>query len=159
MFEEIGTILRTHQQLGRENRPYKIDYIPDPICWTQVPSDINSLRSQRISWQQGLSESIYSNLSLLGESWSPGAGLMSFPYLILIEWFGAFMEVTGYTYMAAGILTGYLSPMTTLAFFLVAIGLGIFHSVFTLLLEVIRFVFTPVFLTSSSFSGQPSSKI
>jgi cellulose synthase/poly-beta-1,6-N-acetylglucosamine synthase-like glycosyltransferase len=137
--EDMEIILRMHRKLSAKNESYKIDYVPDPICWTQVPSDVNSLRTQRISWQQGLSESIFSNLGLFGESRTPGASLMSFPYLIVVEWFGALVEVSGYTFMAVGILTGYLSPFTTIAFFLVAIGLGIFHSVFTLLLEVISF--------------------
>lgn len=137
--EDMEVVLRMHRVLAQQNESYKIDYIPDPICWTQVPGDVNSLRSQRISWQQGLSESLFSNFSLLGESRSPGVGLLSYPYLLVVEWFGAVVEVTGYVFMAVGVLAGFLSPASTLAFFIVAVGFGIFHSVFTLLLEVISF--------------------
>lgn len=137
--EDMEVVLRMHRKLSREKESYKIDYVPDPICWTQVPSDVNSLRSQRISWQQGLSESIFNNFGLLGDGRAPGVGFLSFPYLLFFEWFGAVIEVTGYFYVGAGILWGFMSPASTLAFFIVSVGFGIFHSVFTLLLEVISF--------------------
>jgi cellulose synthase/poly-beta-1,6-N-acetylglucosamine synthase-like glycosyltransferase len=137
--EDMEVILRMHRKLSETNRSYEIDFVPDPICWTMVPDDINSLRSQRISWQQGLGESLFWNLSLLGNTSVPGVGLMSFPFLLAIEFIGSVIEVAGYLYMALGVMSGYLSPMSTAAFFLVSIGFGMFNSVFTILLEVISF--------------------
>ncbi len=137
--EDMELIVRIHRLLNYRDEDYRIRYIPDPVCWTEVPEDLNSLRSQRTRWQHGLSQSIVKNLSLLFKSGSGWAGWVAFPYQVIFEALGAIVEVTGYLFISIGLILGFVSPTVALAFFVVAIAFGVFVSVFAFLLEVISF--------------------
>lgn len=137
--EDMELVVRMHRRLSERDRDYRIRYIPDPVCWTEVPEDMNSLRSQRTRWQHGLAQSVVKNLSLLFKPGSGWAGWLAFPYLIVFEGFGALLEVLGYAYIALGLILGFVSPHMAFAFFIVAIAFGIFVSVVSFLLEVISF--------------------
>jgi cellulose synthase/poly-beta-1,6-N-acetylglucosamine synthase-like glycosyltransferase len=137
--EDMELVVRMHRQLSDKEEDYNIRYIPDPVCWTDVPVDLNSLRSQRTRWQQGLVQTILKNFSLLFKRGSGWAGWLAFPYLIVFEGLGAIIEVVGYVYMGVGLTMGFVSPVVALAFFVVAIAFGIFVSVVSFLLEVISF--------------------
>lgn len=137
--EDMELVVRMHRKLSERQRDYRIRYIPDPVCWTGVPEDLTSLRSQRARWQQGLIQSIVKNISLLFKPGSGWAGWLAFPYLVLFEGIGALIEVMGYVYITTGLLAGFVQPPMALAFFVVAIAFGIFVSVVSFLLEVISF--------------------
>ena len=63
--EDMEMVVRLHNRMREEKRPYKIAFVPDPICWTEVPSDLRSLYNQRVRWQQGLAESLFGNWRLM----------------------------------------------------------------------------------------------
>lgn len=54
--EDMELVLRLHERRIRERRKDRIVYIPDPICWTEVPEDYRSLRNQRIRWHRDNSQ-------------------------------------------------------------------------------------------------------
>ncbi len=137
--EDMEVIIRLHRRLSEEEKNYRIHYVPDPVCWTEVPSDINSLRSQRIRWQHGLMQSTYKNISLLFKSGSGAAGWLAFPYQLIFEGLGAAVETVGYFYLGLGIIFGFTAPPMAIAFFFISIAYGIFLSVITFLIEVISF--------------------
>ncbi len=59
--EDMELVMRLHR-LHREQRiPYRIVFVPNPVCWTEVPETLRVLKSQRVRWQRGLSESLMMN--------------------------------------------------------------------------------------------------
>src|SRR5690606_38177329 len=63
--EDMDLVVRLHHHLRLEKRPYRISFVPDPICWTEVPKDLRSLKNQRIRWQQGLGQSLWPYLGMM----------------------------------------------------------------------------------------------
>lgn len=137
--EDMELVVRMHRVLSEENRDYRVQFLPDPICWTEVPRDFNTLRNQRMRWQQGLGQSLLKNLGLLFKSGSGFAGWFAFPFFLIFEWVGAGIEVLGYCYVATSFLTGTLNPFFLGAFLCVSIGLGILVSTTAFLIESISF--------------------
>jgi cellulose synthase/poly-beta-1,6-N-acetylglucosamine synthase-like glycosyltransferase len=45
--EDIDLVTRLHRHLRDKREEYEIQFVPDPVCWTEAPSDLKSLRSQR----------------------------------------------------------------------------------------------------------------
>src|SRR6202022_5198680 len=45
--EDFDLVARLHRHLRDKKADYRIDFVPDPMCWTEVPSDLRSLRRQR----------------------------------------------------------------------------------------------------------------
>lgn len=141
--EDMDLVVRLHRKLRREKRPYRITFVPDPICWTEVPSDLKSLRAQRTRWQRGLAESLIPNLRLLFSRRAGAVGLLAFPFMILFELLGPIVEAAGYI----GMLTLWLLHMIPLQSFLVflflSVGMGILLSTNAIFLERLSFQMYP----------------
>lgn len=56
--EDMELVVRLHHIWLRKRRPYRIVFVPDPVCWTQVPERLKILGAQRNRWQRGAVESI-----------------------------------------------------------------------------------------------------
>jgi cellulose synthase/poly-beta-1,6-N-acetylglucosamine synthase-like glycosyltransferase len=137
--EDMELVVRLHRVLRRQGRPYRIVFVPDPVCWTEVPEDLKTLRSQRIRWQRGLAESLMLNRELLFHRGSGASGWLAFPFMLLFELFGPLVELGGYLFMFVCFLVGVLSTSGWIAFLVVAIGFGVLLSVSALLLEELWF--------------------
>ena len=141
--EDMELVVRLHRMYRTRGLPYRIAFVPDPICWTEAPESLGVLRSQRMRWQHGLAESLSMNLGLLCNREGGFAGWFAFPFMIVFEWFGPIVEVTGYVFMIAGFLLGLISSQAFLCFLVVALGFGLMLSVSALVLEEISFHIYP----------------
>lgn len=143
--EDMDLVVRLHRQLSAEKRPYRITFVPDPICWTEVPKDLHSLKSQRMRWQQGLGESIWPHLRLMLSRHGGAAGWIGIPFMLFFELFGPLIEVVGYLMMTILWLCGLVSFKVFLIFLLASVGIGILLSVNAMLLEELSYRLYPKF--------------
>lgn len=141
--EDMELIVRLHYELRRRREPYRIEFLPDPVCWTESPEDLATLRNQRVRWQRGLSESLGSNWRLMFLKNGGVPGWVAFPFMAIFEWLGPVLELAGYAFMLVAWLGGGISWMAFASFLFVAIGLGIMLSVSGLLLEEMSFHMYP----------------
>lgn len=137
--EDMELIVRLHLKYRTEGKPYHITFIPDPICWTEAPEDIKTLRNQRIRWQRGLLESLYHNRQLLFHPKSGLLGWIAFPFMLFFEAVGPLIELFGMILMTVGFLFHWVSLEMYLTLLLASIGLGFMLSLNALLLEEISF--------------------
>lgn len=137
--EDMELVVRLHRSLRAEGKKYRISFVPDPICWTEAPADLKSLKKQRTRWQVGLAESLSQNFSLLFNRRGGLVGWIAFPYMLIFELFGPVVEVAGYIFVLLGFVLGIVSIQVVAVFFLLAVGLGMLVSVTSLLLEQISF--------------------
>jgi len=63
--EDFDLVARMHRHLLEKRVDYKIQFVPDPVCWTEAPSDLKSLGRQRARWQKGLLDTLMPNLDML----------------------------------------------------------------------------------------------
>jgi len=137
--EDMELVVRLHKHYRLARKPYRIVFVPDPICWTEAPEDLRTLKNQRIRWQRGLAESLSMNLKLLFHPRSGAAGWLAFPFMMVFEWLGPLVEVVGYLFMLLLFLFGMISSQALWVFLFVAVGFGMLLSVSGLLLEEISF--------------------
>ncbi|QNP39563.1 glycosyltransferase family 2 protein [Lysobacter solisilvae (ex Woo and Kim 2020)] len=137
--EDMELVVRLHRYHRERRIPYRIRYLPDPICWTEAPEDLRTLGRQRARWQRGLSESLVRHARwALGPRGGP-AGWLAWPFMALFEWLGPVVELAGYAFMLLGFVFGFVSWVALSLFLLMAIGMGILLSVNGLLLETLSF--------------------
>ncbi|HEY6571698.1 MAG TPA: glycosyltransferase family 2 protein, partial [Candidatus Eisenbacteria bacterium] len=55
--EDMELVVRLHHRMREQRRPYNIVFLPDPICWTEVPESVGTLARQRNRWHRGLMQS------------------------------------------------------------------------------------------------------
>lgn len=137
--EDMELVVRLHRLHRLARRPYRIVFVPDPICWTDAPESLDVLRTQRRRWQRGLLQSLGLHRSLLFHPRGGAPGWIAFPVMLLFEGLGPLVEVAGYGFMVAAFLLGWASWQALAAFLLAAVGMGLLLSATALLLEEMSF--------------------
>ncbi len=137
--EDMELVVRLHRYHRQQRIPYRIRYLPDPICWTECPQDLGTLGRQRSRWQRGLAESLGRHARLAFSRRGGTPGWLAWPFMTLFEWLGPLVELAGYCFMLGGFALGAVSLSALTLFLLVAIGMGILLSVNGLLLETLSF--------------------
>ncbi|MED3562059.1 glycosyltransferase family 2 protein, partial [Bacillus xiapuensis] len=97
--EDMELVVRVHRLLKERGLKKKIVYVPDPVCWTEVPETISILRRQRRRWHRGLFESLWTHRKLTFNPKYGMIGLISIPYFWIVEFFGPIIEFLGYIFM------------------------------------------------------------
>ncbi len=141
--EDMELIVRMHHYLSTRGIPYRIAYVPDPVCWTEAPEDLKTLRNQRIRWQRGLCESLWLNRRLLFHRRGGRAGWLAFPYFLLFEWASPLVEMGGYLLLGYAFLAGAVRMDTMLLLLLAAFGFGMLLSTLSLWLDEMAFRINP----------------
>lgn len=123
--EDMDLVTRLHAYMHEKgDHDYRIEFVPDPVCWTEVPSTIQVLTLQRRRWQRGLLEVLSENLRMFFNPRYRALGLFAYPFLFLFEGWGALLEAMGYVVVVAGWAAGILEKDFLLAFLVVSVLCG-----------------------------------
>lgn len=137
--EDMEIIVRLHRRSREMDRPGRIIFVPDPVCWTQVPSDLRSLLRQRDRWQRGLLESLGMHFKMFLNPRYGAAGMIGMPFYVLFEAVGPVLELFGYVLMIALFLMGKLTAPVAILFFVLSMLFGMVLSVMALILDDLLF--------------------
>ncbi len=107
--EDMELVLRMRRYMAEHNRKYEVTYIPDPLCWTEVPSDFHSMKQQRNRWTRGLIESLWTHRVMFFNRKYKRLGLLGYPYWFFFEWMSPLIAFAGFVYTAYLIITGQLN--------------------------------------------------
>lgn len=137
--EDLELVVRLHELMRSKEKPYRIVFVPDPVCWTEAPETLRVLARQRNRWHRGLLQTLWLHKKMMFNPKYGSVGMLGFPYAAFFELFGPFVEVLGYVSIFASFLLGILDVEFFLLFLAVAIVYGTLLSVAAVLLEEISF--------------------
>ena len=133
--EDIELVVRLHCHLRERDERYRIEFVPDPVCWTEAPETIEQLASQRRRWHRGLGQTLWRHRSVMGNRRYGALGIAAVPYFLLFEFLGPVVEILGLPAILVWWLFGQLSFVFLVGFFVVALLLGVLLSLAALVLE------------------------
>lgn len=133
--EDMELVLRIHRHFRLSGKPYRLTFVADPVCWTEAPEDLRTLRNQRMRWQRGLLQCMSIHRELLFHRKSGWLGNAALPFLFFFEGLGPILEVFGFLVIGLGFALGWISLQAFLAVTFVSVGLGMVLSLTSLLLE------------------------
>jgi cellulose synthase/poly-beta-1,6-N-acetylglucosamine synthase-like glycosyltransferase len=107
--EDFDLVARLHRHLREQGVDYQIQFVADPVCWTEVPSDLRSLGRQRARWQKGLLDVLWPNADMLFRPRYGRVGSLALPYLWLFELVAPLIELLGIVTIALAAWLGVLS--------------------------------------------------
>jgi len=137
--EDIDLVVRLHRYLRDHAMEYRISFVPDPTCWTEVPSDLKSLARQRARWQQGLLDTLWLHRGMLFRRRYGRIGFFLLPYMWVFELFEPVMELAGYITILVAALMGSLSLRLAFEFLMFGYAFATALSVGGVLLEEITY--------------------
>ena len=137
--EDFDLVARLHRLLLERDADYEIRFVPDPVCWTEVPSDVRSLARQRARWQKGLLDVLWPNRDMLFRSRYGRIGFFALPYLWLFELAAPVVELVGFTTILLAAFLGVLSKALFLQFLLFGYAFATVISIGSVLQEEITY--------------------
>ncbi|MCI0749794.1 MAG: glycosyltransferase family 2 protein, partial [Nevskiales bacterium] len=135
--DDIEFTIALHEYIHRPRHVerLRIEYIPDPVCYTEVPEHIRLHATQRNRWQRGMLQSLLRHKHMTFNPRYGMAGLFGMPFFLFFDAFAALVEGLSYTLVPVLYFTGYVSLLELGLFFLIAIVLGAFLSIGAVLLQ------------------------
>ena len=139
MGEDIDLVARLHRHLREKGADYEIRFVPDPMCWTEVPSDLQSLGRQRARWQKGLLDVLWSSRDMLFRPRYGRIGCFALPYLWLFELLAPVVEIGGIATIVLASCLGVLSKQFFLQFLIFGYAFATMISIGSVLQEEITY--------------------
>ena len=104
--EDMELIVRMRRYMVENEQKYRIVYIPDPLCWTEVPEKLKILSRQRNRWTRGNMETLFKHITLFFNPKYGNLGMLGHPYWFFFEWLAPIVESVGITYFLLIIYMG-----------------------------------------------------
>jgi poly-beta-1,6-N-acetyl-D-glucosamine synthase len=96
--EDMELVVRMRKYMAKKRIKYKVVYISDPLCWTEAPSSLKVLGSQRNRWTRGTIDTLFLHWNIFFNRKYGFMGMVSHPFWVFFEWLAPIVEVTGILY-------------------------------------------------------------
>ncbi len=137
--EDFEIVMRIHRYMIDNHRDYRVQFVAEPVSWTEVPISMKVLRVQRKRWHRGLWETLWKYRGMLFNPRYGRIGMVALPYFWLFELIAPLLELVGLVVIALGISLGVTSANYVLMFMAVAYGYAILVTLFALAMEELTF--------------------
>lgn len=137
--EDMELVLRMRRYMAEKGAKYEVTYIPDPLCWTEVPSDLKSMRKQRTRWTRGLFESLTTHRKMFFNIKYGRLGMLGYPYWFFFEWLSPLVAFGGLVYTLFLVITNALNWPFYLLLFTFVYTFAVSLSTWAVLFEEITF--------------------
>ncbi|MGQ8336347.1 glycosyltransferase family 2 protein [Sunxiuqinia sp. A32] len=105
--EDMELVVRMRKYMAQQKVKYKVEYIPDPLCWTEAPENLNILGRQRNRWTRGTIETLFSHWDIFLRPKYGMMGMLSHPFWVIFEWLAPLIEVFGIIYFIIIAIMGF----------------------------------------------------
>jgi cellulose synthase/poly-beta-1,6-N-acetylglucosamine synthase-like glycosyltransferase len=136
IWEDMEITLRVHNLMRSRRVPYRIAFIPYPVCRTHVPDTVRSLYRQRRGWSRHLAECVTIHRRLLGRGL---VGVAAFPYLVVFELLAPPFVTLGLVFIVLGLVFGFLNLYAQLVLLALVLILAILMSLVSVLLDQVSY--------------------
>lgn len=135
--EDFELVLKIHKYCLKNRIPYEMEFVPEPVCWTEVPESMEVLRSQRIRWHQGGLEVFFRHQEMFMNPRFGRIGTVAYPIMLIFDVLGPLAELIGYIMVPLCYALGILSAEFVFAYVCMFFVFGVFVSTMSLVLEEI----------------------
>jgi cellulose synthase/poly-beta-1,6-N-acetylglucosamine synthase-like glycosyltransferase len=98
--EDAELVVRMHRWIGDSDTDQRVVFVPEPVAWTEVPSDLRTLGRQRRRWHRGLTEVFARHKSMLFRRRYGVIGMVTLPWFWAFELMAPVVELGGLVYFA-----------------------------------------------------------
>ena len=137
--EDMELVVRMRRYMEEKNQPYKVSFIPDPLCWTEAPESFKILGRQRNRWTRGTIETLRFHRIIFFNPKYGLLGMLSYPYWFFFEFLAPLVEFVGMVGFLIFMLFGLVDWIFFVNLLLFVFSFGFLYSVFAILMEVLTY--------------------
>lgn len=132
--EDLELVLKMHAYLLERKVKYNIVFLPEPLCWTEVPETLAVLKRQRTRWQMGALEVFFKHRRMFLNPRYGRIGMLGMGHIFLADVIGPLAEMLGYILIPFFWWTGVLNIEYMWALLALVFLAGTFFSMGSMLL-------------------------
>ena len=132
---EFTIRLNGHIYDRKKKQPAKLAFVPDAVCYTEVPETFKMYASQRNRWQRGTLQALFRNWHMFLNPRYGMTGLFGMPFFFLFEGFSAIVELCAWVLMVICLVLGVVGVGEILLTLYLAYILNVFLSLGAILLS------------------------
>ncbi len=136
--EDMELIVRLRRYGYEHNQPARVEFLPDPVAWTEAPESLRVLARQRNRWQRGLMDVLIRHRRMIFNYRYGSAGMLAMPFFFVVEFLSPLVEAVSLTLLLVGLLAGLVDPASLLMLG-AAYGFGTAVTIMTLWFDEIAF--------------------
>ena len=137
--EDMELIVRMRRYMEELKVPYRVTFIPDPLCWTEAPFNYKILGRQRNRWTRGTIETLRQHRVMFFNPRYRILGMVSYPYWFFFEFMAPLIEFVGFIGFVIFALLGMIHWSSFLTLLACLLSFGFLYSVFAILMEVLTY--------------------
>ncbi|MEJ7778538.1 MAG: glycosyltransferase [Daejeonella sp.] len=137
--EDMELVVRMRRYMEESKVPYKVSFIPDPLCWTEAPATFKILGRQRNRWTRGTIETLRFHKVMFFNPKYGLLGMVSYPYWFLFEFLAPIIEFFGMLYFLVLAILGMINWPFFIGLLFFIFSFGFLYSVFAILMEVLTY--------------------
>jgi cellulose synthase/poly-beta-1,6-N-acetylglucosamine synthase-like glycosyltransferase len=134
--EDMELVVRMRRFMEEHKIPYRVAFIPDPLCWTEAPANYKILGRQRNRWTRGTIETLGKHKKIFFNHKFGLLGLLSYPYWFFFEMCAPGVEFLGLVAFVVMAMLKLIYWQTFFAFLAFIISFGYLYSAFAVYMEV-----------------------
>ncbi|WP_026705507.1 glycosyltransferase family 2 protein [Flavobacterium soli] len=93
--EDMELITRMRKHMHENQLEFAIKYIPESLCWTEVPATKEVLIRQRVRWARGLIQTLYLHKNMFFKKKYGKTAFLILPYFFAFEFMVPILELIG----------------------------------------------------------------
>jgi len=137
--EDMELVVRMRRYMYDKKIPYSAVYIPDPLCWTEVPDNYKTIINQRNRWTRGTIETLWIHRKLFFNPKYKILGMVSFPFWFFFEWLAPIVEFIGIIYVLFLMYFGMFYYEFSLILLLAVYSFAVLYSAMAILIEELTY--------------------
>ncbi|MCL6218848.1 glycosyltransferase family 2 protein [Zunongwangia pacifica] len=137
--EDMELLVRMRRMMREKKIPYKVGFVPDPLCWTEVPQSWEILKRQRNRWTRGTAETLLLHKKMIFNPKYGVLGMLSTPFWLFFEWMAPLIEFSGSLFFICLLWFGLISWEFFLTFLFVVYSFAVLFSITALFFEEYSF--------------------
>ena len=137
--EDAELVVRLHRRLREQRRDYRVVFVAEPVSWSEAPSTLSVLSTQRRRWHRGLAEILARHRRMLGNPRYGRIGLAILPYYLIFELLAPVVEIGALGLVPLSLTVGAIDLNFAWRLLLVAYGYAVLVSLIALTVEELSF--------------------
>jgi cellulose synthase/poly-beta-1,6-N-acetylglucosamine synthase-like glycosyltransferase len=137
--EDMELVARLRRLGYDEDGPRRVEFIPDPVAWTEVPDTLKVLGRQRDRWHRGLADVLWRHRGVALRPRYGSLGMVAYPVFVLADLLPPVLEIIGLVGAVVGVALGLVDPAFLALFGLLVYGYGLVLNGISLLLEELTY--------------------
>ncbi|NPA42983.1 MAG: glycosyltransferase family 2 protein [Chlorobi bacterium] len=131
--EIVVRLWRYKRDLGQKA---KVRFVPEAVCWTEVPESPRNLFKQRARWHQGLGETLRYHRAMIFEPKYGATGMIGMPYYLFFEFLSPAVKLSALIFLIVAARAGLLHLHWVLLLLLgIMVATALITATLTLILE------------------------